>query len=316
MWVLTPFVLPLWSVKRIAALNAVLLQWQIQFTMKLMEMKNPVFWAGLPTPAVLLDRIASRGVVYFIQDNYTAYFDAMSFSKTQEFHDTMIRRADTVICSSIGMTEKIRAIRNNVHYIPHGVAPEFFKTELGRKDDLPEKLKGIPTPRIGYWGSLEALQDPRLVAYLAAKRPDLSFIFIGKVMYDTSALAEFPNVFFPGFVPLEEIPQYGVHFDVAMLCFVQSEWIRYSCPVKLREYLALGLPIVSVDILEAGRAFPGEVTVTRTYEEFLIGIEAALLNDTPEKRAHRRSLVAGYTWAHTADMVLDLLHRITGQEGR
>ena len=309
-WVLTPFVLPLWSLKSIAAFNAVLLQWQILFVMKFIGLKNPVFWAGLPTPAVLLDRLPSTGVVYFIQDNYTAYFDAMSFSKTQEFHETMLGRANAVICSAIGMAEKIRAIRNNVHYIPHGVADEFFEMDISRKDRVPEKFKNIPAPQIGYWGSLEALQDPQLIAYLAEKRPDLSFVFIGKVMYDTSALAKFPNVYFPGFVPLEEIPDYGVHFDVAMLCFVQSEWIKYCCPVKLREYLALGLPVVSVDIIEAERAYPGEVTVTRTYEEFLHGIEEALRTDTPGKHAHRRSLVAGYTWSHTAELVLDILQQI------
>ena len=310
-WVLTPFVLPLWSVKRIAALNAVLLRWQILRVMKFIGMKNPIFWAGLPTPAVLLGRIPCAAVVYFIQDNYTAYFDAMVFSKTQEYHDTMLRSADVVICSSIGMAEKIRATRNNVHYLPHGVAEKFFDVDISAQNPLPEILKDIPAPRIGYWGSLEALQDPQLVAFIAEQRPDLSFVFIGKVMYDTTALAKYPNVYFPGFVPPEEIPACGVHFDIAMLCFVQSEWIKYCCPMKLREYLALGLPIVSVDIIEAERAFPGEVRVTHTREEFLLGIEAALSADTPEKHAARRSLVAGYTWSHTAGLVLDILRDIS-----
>jgi glycosyltransferase involved in cell wall biosynthesis len=313
-WVLTPFVLPLWSVRGIAAFNAALLHWQIAFIMKLIGMKAPVFWAGLPTPAVMLDRIQASRIVYFIQDNYTAYFDAMRFSKTQEFHETMLRRADAVICSSIAMAEKLGTMNPNIHCIPHGVAGEFFEMKLNAVPPLPEALRNIPPPRIGYWGSLEALQDPQLVAYLAEQRPDLSFVFIGKEMYDTTALRKLPNVHFLGFIPLDKIPAYGIHFDVAMLCFVQSEWIRYSCPVKLREYLALGLPVVSVDIIEAARAFPGEVTVTRSHEEFLAGIETAMRDDAPEKHAHRRALVAGYTWPHTASLVLDILRQPVGRD--
>lgn len=302
-WVLTPVVLPFWSIPSIRWLNTVLLVMQLRLLLLLLRIERPVFWSGLPTASVLLDKIPSSRVIYYIQDHFLAYYDSMRFTRVPEDHASLLQRADALICASIGMADTLRQSHANVHYIPHGVSDEFLRIPLDGSSPMPEKLRLIAKPIVGYWGSLEALQDRDLIMFLARRHKECSFVFIGDPMFELEPFRQFGNVHFIGPVPHGEIPRYGVHFDVAMLSFVQSDWILYSCPIKYREYLALGRAVVSAKIIEVERAFPGAAIVAHSHEEFSDAIATLLRTHTPERATVLRSLVARQTWDATTDAV-------------
>jgi len=312
-WVLTPVLLPFWSVSVVRTLNQFLLALQLRWSMKRAGMGTALFWAGLPTAASMLRRIPHREVLYYVQDNYTAYYDSMTFSRIAEDHERMLQEADAVICASIGLHERIAATRGQVWYIPHGVHDVFLDAPL-RTNESPDDLRDIPHPIIGYWGSLEGLQDLVLIRALAGRHPEWQFVFIGRPMLDLSALAALPHVHFLGPKSQQELPRYAAHFDVAWMSFVQSEWIRYSCPVKLREYLAMGLPVVSPPIIEVERAFPGECATAATVDEFSQCIAEALATDSPEARMRRRALVREQRWSDTATSVETVLRNLRGDQ--
>ena len=64
-------------------------------------------------------------------------------------------------------------------------------------------------------------------------------------------LRALPNVHFLGRKPYAALPGYCKAFDVALLPFIKNELTENANPLKLREYLAAGLPVVSTDIPEA-----------------------------------------------------------------
>ncbi|MDH7515083.1 MAG: glycosyltransferase [Bacteroidota bacterium] len=310
-WVFTPLLVPLWSIPFVERLNAALLTFQLRFLLRFLRMRRPVFWAGLPTAATLLDRFPHNGSVYYIQDNYLAYYDRMTFSSVAEHHASLLERCDAVICASVAMYDEVRAKRGNVHYIPHGVAKPFLEAELDRNEPPPETMQSIPHPIVGYWGSLEVLQDQALLARMAERHPEWSIVLIGQPMYDFSRLRKYPNIHFLGYLPIEEIPRYGAHFDVAVVSWVQNEWVRYSAPVKAREYYAMGKPVVAPVILEIARELPGARTAA-DIEEFIRAVEEELASDSPEKRRRRRSLVAHQSWDWSAGLVAGVLEGLVG----
>ena len=104
-------------------------------------------------------------------------------------------------------------------------------------------------------------------------------------------------------MPLSKIPEYGIHFDVCIMSFVQNDWITYSCPVKYREYLALGKPIVSVPIIEVERTYGCPASVTSTHNDFIAACVSEMANDSIEKRLSRRALVEHWTWDRTTELV-------------
>lgn len=311
LWIITPWVFPLWSNSVVRWLNICAMLAQLGLLMRLLRFRGYVLWAGIPTPALLLPYLRPKRIIYYYQDLYTAYFEDQHFSPIMRYDAELLNAADALICASIGLLEKKRAAGKPVFYIPHGIPESFLDSGSPAANEVPAALVSIPHPLIGYWGSIDVAFDRELIARCAREHPDWSFVLVGGVISDLHCLQDLPNVHLTGFIPLEEIPRYGRQFDVCLLSFMQSEWILHCCPVKYREYLALGKPVVSVPILEVEKAFPGMARIATTAEEFCRGIEEELRTDSVEKQSMRKALVRERTWSRTAAEVARV---ISGEE--
>ena len=75
----------------------------------------------------------------------------------------------------------------------------------------------------------------------------------------------------------------------------QSEWIQHCNPVKIKEYLALGKPVVSTHYPEI-EPYSDLVCVAGNYEEFAAGIETAIRDNDPRTAEERRMRVRDETW--------------------
>jgi hypothetical protein len=104
--------------------------------------------------------------------------------------------------------------------------------------------------------------------------------------------------------PYEEIHSYMTACDVLIMPWRRSEWIEACNPVKLKEYLATGRPVVSTDFHEL-RSYDGLVRCVRDAEAFAEAIRAAL-RDGGDPRP-RRQRVRGESWSSKAKSVLDAL---------
>jgi glycosyltransferase involved in cell wall biosynthesis len=104
----------------------------------------------------------------------------------------------------------------------------------------------------------------------------------------------------------ELIPQYGKCFDVAFMPWRQGRWIEACNPVKLKEYLALGKPVVSTPFPEL--SYYNDVTYQgATPEEFALCIERALAEDGPQRIIERRKKVKEATWESKTQLILNTL---------
>src|SRR6202035_3729792 len=93
--------------------------------------------------------------------------------------------------------------------------------------------------------------DVDLLARVAREFSNGSLVLIGKVTtMDTTPFQGFANVHFLGRKPYQELPAYCKGFDVALIPFPISEVTLNANPLKAREYLAAGLPVVSTAIPE------------------------------------------------------------------
>jgi len=114
------------------------------------------------------------------------------------------------------------------------------------------------------------------------------------------------NVRMLGQKPYEQIPHYGKCFDVAIMPWRQNRWIEACNPIKLKEYLALGLPIVSTPFPEL-RKYLDVVYEASSPEEFAGSIRKALDENNPERAATRRQKIRDARWNNKAQLVLEAL---------
>jgi hypothetical protein len=127
----------------------------------------------------------------------------------------------------------------------------------------------------GFFGLIADWVDLELIKFLAVSRPDCSFVLLGKVSTDVSLFDGLGNVHLLGQKPYEALPGYTKAFDLAILPFVTNELTIASNPLKLREYVAAGLPVVSSAIPEAEK-LKHTVRIGHDRTEFLAHVNAIL----------------------------------------
>jgi len=308
--VLTPIVLPLYGNPRLESLNERWLCLQIRLAYRLLGIRDPVALVALPSFGVVATRLKRSALIYYYTDKYDAYSDLKAHEAMRRRDRMLYEQADLILCASRKIQEEHEKDRPGVVYFPHAVDFERFEKVLEADTQMPADLAAIPSPRIGYFGSLTNSNDLEIIRHCAVEAPDLHFVLIGRVMGDYSSLGDLPNVHLLGMKPYEDIPLYGKYFDVGIMTWKMTEWIRHCSPVKTREYLALGFPVVSVPIEELSREFPGLVELAGDGPSFLAAIRRGLDEDSPELRRRRRDRVRGESWQLRFTEMMEALREV------
>ena len=125
---------------------------------------------------------------------------------------------------------------------------------------------------------------------------DWSIVLIGKVLTKLEGFDTFGNIFFLGPRPYQLLPNYLKAFDVCIIPYMTSDGsIFKSSPVKLKEYLAAGKPIVSTPIPEVEK-FNKVVKMANSKDEFVKSIESLLKENGREKIQTRQEVVKKDDW--------------------
>jgi len=292
LFILTPLLIPLWAIDSIRRFNLFILHLQILYAMKKAGLSNPVIVSAIPTAALLVDKINHNGLIYYVKDDYSSYYENMSFSQIREHDEMLVRNADAVVCASLGLFRRITRKRDNVVHIPHGVDAAFLND---RARPEPDFLRRIPRPRFTYWGQMEGIFDDVLIAELAADRPSWHFVLIGRKTHPYPQLEGLPNVHFFSSMNYEALRAAGEHSDALLMPWKESAWILNSCPIKYREYMAIGKPIVSVPIIEVEEVYPGATYIASGTNEWRDALQRALDERDPDLVAYRKNCVRDAT---------------------
>jgi len=213
------------------------------------------------------------------------------------WEDAMAARADLLLVASAELLRRRGSSNPRTHVMPHGAQPAHGAEHA----PLPE-IAGLPHPRVGFVGSITEWIDLDLVNRLARARPQWSFVMVGPVKTRLGSVARRANVLFTGERPYEEIPAYLSSFDTAIIPYRIAPAIEAASPLKLREYLVHGLPVVSVDIPEV-RPFHPPVRFASSAEEFLAALEQALQEGRREPEPGTRP----WSWEECAEEVSRLI---------
>jgi glycosyltransferase involved in cell wall biosynthesis len=293
LWVFSPLSVPAFGRSVLRSLNTYSLRWQVKRAMRKLRFRRPVNWVFNPAAGVLAGTLGEAEVVYYCVDEYTAFkgVDTAALAATEK---ALIDRADLVIVSA----EKLLHTKKSPHaptlLVRHGVDYDHFASALRPETAVPEEIARLPRPIIGYFGLIaDDWVDAPLMVHLARAFPTGSVVMLGKVTMDVSALEKEPNVHLLGRKPYQSLPGYSKGFDVAVIPFPVTEVTLSANPLKAREYLAAGLPVVSTPIPEV--EVLNECRIGRTPEEFVAEVRAALAAPGPDPARSRR--MEGEGWA-------------------
>lgn len=296
--VVTPIVTPFFGSRSGRALNQFLLIVQIRLLMALFGFSRPVLWVAIPTARDVVGRLGEQELVYQVSDKYEAnHMDhATKSDLIASLHRDMLARADIVYYSGRKLFEEAIEFREKSRLLEQAVDFEHFASTTAGEHRVPADVAAIPKPLLGYFGAIEAwLVDQKLVAYVAEKRPDWHWVFIGLKSRELD-IERLPNVHFLGSRNYSDLPAYASRFDVCVLPWVtDNEFVSYGSAIKVREYLATGKPVVMTPLYEY-EPLDGILRIARSYDHFIELVEAALEDRDPVARAVRQAAVRDKTW--------------------
>ena len=248
LFVFTPVVIPFHRMRIARTINAVILKCFLGYYTRKLGMRDVIYWSYLPNVSYILAGMNARIVVYHCVDEWSKF----SFIEENivEQERELCAMADLVLASARSLYESRKPHNENTHYISHGVDYRYFHDAVSRDLPLPSDMAGIGHPIAGFFGLIHEWIDLDLLEFVVARNPAIQFVFIGKCAIDTGRFAGYANAHFLGQKKYEELVAYAKHFDIGLIPFKVNELTVNVNPIKLKEYLALGIPVVSVDLPE------------------------------------------------------------------
>lgn len=312
LYIFSPVVLP-FPYSRIARwINKHILLYYLNKWMKFMDFNDPIIWTFLPTGLSLdlINNINKKITVYYCIDNFTV--SSSSARKVSVTEKKLIRCSDLVFVTSQELYNHCSQYNQRVYTFPFGVNIENFENlRLEEQPKIPEDLRDIERPIIGYIGGIHRWIDQNLIKAIAEEHHDYSFVFVGPIQTDISSLKGKENIHFLGHKPHDQLPYYVNNFDVGIIPYLLTEYTKNVYPTKLNEYLALGKPVVSTKLPEitAFNEKYGEiVSIGKDTKGFADCLEEAVNRERNEQTIKRRIQVANdNTWQKRIEQMSDLI---------
>lgn len=262
-------------------------------------------WVALPLEPESIRRLSGSGIVYQRTDRYEE-FPGVDRALIARRDRALKQLADLTLFSSYSLFERERDQCRRAAFLDHAVEYERFASVDPR--DEPDDLRGIPRPRIGFLGSMDAHTfDDALLAEVARRLPDCHFVLVGESTLPRR-LARSANLHALGRKPYDEVWRYPACCDVLIMPLCQNEWVRVCNPIKLKEYLAAGRPVVTTafDDLARYRDCVYEAAGPAAFAE---AIRRALADAGEEHTRRLRARVRGETWSARAEEALELVRK-------
>lgn len=303
-WIYSPFFIPIYT-PGVLEINGFLLNLQVRLFCRILGIHNPCAWITVPTATPALERGRWQKIFFNRCDRFSSNPETNQTSIYQ-LEQRLLAISDHVIYSSRELMIREQIHTGNGIYLGHGVDVEHFSRPRDRRE-IPEMLYDLPHPIVGFYGSLDTYTiDLPLLIKIARKISPGTLLIIGLKAMDISELLREKNVVYLKQVPYDKIPHYAQAFDVGIMPWQKNRWILTSNPIKLKEYLAVGFPVVSIDFPEL-EPYKNLVYAAGTSEEFLKILDNALKEKDPAMRQKRREAILGSNWDKLAQQVLHLI---------
>ena len=308
-FVYTPLILPLYGSERGRRLGAAVVRLQVRGVMWWLRIRRPVFFVTLPTAWDVISHMVSSALIYNRSDKHSS-FPEVDADYVRSREESLLREAGVALYVSHALMEHDSPlVGDRAVFLDHGVDLEHFTLE--RAPVPPEDVAGIAAPVVGFFGAFDDYTiDFDLLERVAVDLPDATLLLVGPAYTSMDRLTRHANVVWLGARSYEAIPSYGRVFDVALMPWLRNDWIRNCNPIKLKEYLALGLPVVSTDYPDVHR-YSAVVDVASSADEFVELVRAAL-GDGGSRGFERRASVADASWDVRASELLRLCDTLTG----
>lgn len=309
-----PFGLPTFQMRFSPAvhLNKILEHILVSGKIKKLKIRDPILWLYHPRYIWTIGKFQEELIVYDCMDDFTSLLSPYEDRERNARDEReLLKRADIVFAGGHTIADLKRNSREDIYVFPSAVEIDHFKKALTDNTEIPDDIKQIPHPILGYWGAIDERIDHSLLKSLAKRHPDWSIVLLGPIVRqkikDFPYLDEVKNIFWLGPKDYSLLPNYAKAFDICLNPFVLTREGKHLSPTKTLEYLATGKPVISTPITDVVRFYDGVVNIAKGVEEFEMAIKRCMEEDNESVKQKRIDFTENKTWENTVRKMEELI---------
>jgi glycosyltransferase involved in cell wall biosynthesis len=254
---------------------------------------SPVVVTTLPLLPDLVGHINAGRWVYYCVDDYSTW-PGLDGSILCELERELVKKVDVAVAASKVLQSRLGELGTSSHLLTHGVDLEFWR-KLGPLPRLPE----VSEPFVVYWGMIDQRMDRALIEALARRLTAGTILLVGPQDNADPALFQLPRVCTLPRMPFESLPALAARASLLIAPYADLPVTRAMEPLKLKEYLATGKPVV-VRKLPATVPWADCADVVDTPEAFAAAVLERLRTGLPEGQRQARQRLEAESWAAKA----------------
>lgn len=297
--------------KTINRINKLFLIYQVKKILKKHKIKKYYLWVYPPDSIHLINSLKYEKLIFDCVDDWSKFRGLVSKKTMENYMNDLFSTADLVVVTHDELYRKANKYTEKIVLIPNGVETNHFDLSKIDDGDIPEDVKDIIGPKIGFIGSVARWIDYNLLHFIASSRPNWSIILIGSVSnrIKIDNIRQQKNIHLLGRKPYNDLPKYMKAFDVCINPFIVDELSNSVDPLKIYEYLATGKPIVSVNMPAVSR-FKELIDIANDKNEFLKCIEKNILNNNQENiRMKRIQKANAHSWGNRYQQLYNAIQK-------
>ncbi len=264
--------------------------------------KHATILTTIPLVANLINKVPAKNWVYYCVDDFSVWpgLDEKAIKCTEP---QMIKMADKVIAVSENLQKKVLRQRDQCDLLTHGVNLDHWKraTTVFDWSNL-----NIPAPVYLFWGVIDQRMDTSWLVELSKQMTQGSIVLAGPDQNPDPKLLEVPRVHCLGAIAYQDLPKMAVNADVLIMPYRDSPVTRAMQPLKMKEYLATGKPVVArrLPALEEWGDCSDLVTNATDFAKRVIHRGG---EPTNRKQLTNRSRLAAESWSNKAHQLVEII---------
>lgn len=225
------------------------------------------------------------------------------FRTWARWYQRALSTASIVTCASEALYYSALKVNRNAVLVPNAADFEFFSQAKTATFAMPDDIAHLKDKKIiGYHGAMADWVDWELMKKVADNLPENTRIVMIGPMYNIPGTLRHPGITYIGFKKYEELPKYLRYFDIAIIPFKITSMTESCNPIKMWEYLSLGIPVVATAIPEAAKH--PEIYTAKTPREFIEQVNIALYDKDIGKSNARIKLARENCWEARARQIM------------
>jgi glycosyltransferase involved in cell wall biosynthesis len=256
----------------------------------------PVVVTTLPLVADLIGQFRAARWIYYCVDDFSVWpgLDGRTM-RTMEVE--LVAKVDVAIAVSENLQAHLADLGRPAHLLTHGVDRDFWR---GSRQETQSpawlaELDQLHQPLIVFWGVIDRRLDVKFIRQLGEALKEGIILFVGPQEHPDPELFHIPHIRFGPALRFEELPHLASRAAVFIAPYADLPVTRAMQPLKLKEYIATGKPVVARK-LPATDLWADCADVVDTPEAFAAAVMERLAHGVPAEQLQARSRLDAESW--------------------